>query len=140
MDGLRKTMISDGHDTDTSVTTWANLLSGYRLLFGDSSLSVSMVCLLKMNLMFSLVTGYKIMDYLRYHLGLYYLKYSKQVVCVCWDCVVSAVPRNFALLWTFHLQELNMNTSVFFYVLSPLPLISYCFSLTGNIGYSVAQN
>jgi len=107
MDGLRKTMISDGHDTDTSITTWANLLSSYRLLLGDFSLSVSMVCLLKMNLMFSLVTGHKIMDYLRYHLGLSYLKYLKQQV------MVSAVHRNFALLWTFHLQELNMNTSVF---------------------------
>jgi len=92
--------------------------------------------------MFSLVTGYKIMDYLSYHLGLCYLKYLKQqVMCAFWDYVVSAVHRNFALVWTFHLQELNMNTSVFFVcVLSPLPLTSYCFLLTGNIGYSVVQN
>jgi len=68
-----------------------------------------MVCLLKMNLMFSLVTGYKIMNYLRYHLGVCYLKYLKQVMCACWDCVPCAVHRNFALLWIFHLQELTVN-------------------------------
>jgi len=106
-------MISDGHDTDTVVTMWANLLSGYRLLLCDFSLSVSMVCLLKMNLMFRLVTGNKIMNYLRYHLGLCYLKYLKQqVMCACWDCVLSAVHRNIALLWIFHLQELTVNHTV----------------------------
>jgi hypothetical protein len=80
------------------------------------------------------------MNYMRYHLGLFYFKYLKQVMCACWHYVLSAVHRNIALLWTIHLQELNMDTSVFFYVLSPLPIPSYYFSVTGNIGYSVAQN
>jgi hypothetical protein len=80
------------------------------LLLCDFSLSVSMSCLLKMNLIFSLVTGYKIMNYLRYNLGLCYLKYLKQQgMCACWDCVLSAVHRNIPLLWIFHLQELTVN-------------------------------
>jgi hypothetical protein len=98
--------------TDTSVTTRANLLIGYKLSLGGFSLIVSMVCLLEKNLMFSLVTGYKIMNYQRYCLGLCYLKCLKQVMFACWDYVCSAVHRNVALLWTFHLQELNMNTCV----------------------------
>jgi hypothetical protein len=42
--------------------------------------------------MFSLVTGYKIMNYQRYCLGLCYLKYLKQqVMFACWDHVCSAL-------------------------------------------------
>ena len=64
--------------------------------------------------MFSVVTGYKIMNYLRYRLGLCYFKYLKQqVMCACWDCVLSAVHRNITLLWIFHLQELTVYTSIF---------------------------
>ena len=133
MDGLRKTMISD-RQTDTSVTTWTNLLSGYRLLLVDFSLSVSMVCVLKMNLTFSLVTGYKIMNYLRYPLGSWYLKYLKQqIMCACWDCTLSTVHRNFALFGPFTFRNW-LWIPLFLYVLSPLPWTSYCFSVPDDIG------
>lgn len=52
--------------------------------------------------------------------------------------MLSTVYRNIALLWTFHLQELKVE-GLFHYVLSPLSLTSYCFSVTGNNGYSVAK-